>query len=643
MTQTDTSPPPLDILAQLSEQGTLRRLDYALAAFLCRREPAAPAALPVAAALVSHVEGEGHTCLPLADLPARLPPALAAFPLPTTAAQWLAALRGCACVRLEDEADTGQPLVLSAASANARLYLRRYQHCEQTIRAALNERTREAAAAVSEDELRRWLDRLFPPADGNAFDWQKAACALALRGRFTLITGGPGTGKTYTAARLLALLAATAPHPETLRVALAAPTGKAAARLRQSIDSALAPLCETLGGQLDLPAFAQRIGPARTLHSLLGARGESRRFRHHAGNLLDVDVLVIDEASMVHLEMMAAIFQALPAHARLILLGDKDQLASVEAGAVLGELCRDAERGNYPPETARYLAETTGQTLPAEYLAPAGQAPDNPLARHTVMLRHSHRFHGPIGKLAQAVNRGDVTGAQDILNEANKAPQEILCHRAGARAEEIHRLAFAGADSYRSYLELLQNAPTTPEAHEQWAADILRAFDRFRILCATHHGAFGVHELNRAIARSLAEARLIRPTGLWYAGRPVMVTRNSPELGVFNGDTGITLPAPESARLRVYFLNGDELRSVATSRLAHIDTAFALTVHKSQGSEFTHTVLALGRNSGQVLSRELVYTGITRARERFTLMEETPDLFAQAIAQPTRRAGGLMR
>ncbi|MBO7410378.1 MAG: exodeoxyribonuclease V subunit alpha [Ottowia sp.] len=641
MTQTDTSPPPLDILAQLSEQGTLRRLDYALAAFLCRREPAAPAALPVAAALVSHVEGEGHTCLPLADLPARLPPALAAQSLPATAAQWLAALRGCACVRLEDEADGGQPLVLRAEGADARLYLRRYFQFEQTIRQALAAHTGDDTPAAPEAEQRRWLDRLF--AATNGFDWQKAACALALRGRFTLITGGPGTGKTYTTARLLALLAATAARREALRVALAAPTGKAAARLRQSIDSALAPLCETLGGQLDLPAFAQRIGPARTLHSLLGARGESRRFRHHAGNLLDVDVLVIDEASMVHLEMMAAIFQALPAHARLILLGDKDQLASVEAGAVLGELCRDAERGNYPPETARYLAETTGQTLPAEYLAPAGQAPDNPLARHTVMLRHSHRFHGPIGKLAQAVNRGDVTGAQDILHEANKAPQEILRHRAGARAEELHRLAFAGADSYRSYLELLQNAPTTPEAHAQWAADILRAFDRFRILCATHHGAFGVHELNRAIAHSLAEARLIRPTGLWYAGRPVMVTRNSPELGVFNGDTGITLPTPESARLRVYFLNGDELRSVATSRLAHIDTAFALTVHKSQGSEFTHTVLALGRNSGQVLSRELVYTGITRARERFTLMEETPDLFTQAIAQPTRRAGGLMR
>ncbi|MBR4876397.1 MAG: exodeoxyribonuclease V subunit alpha, partial [Rhodocyclaceae bacterium] len=418
------------------------------------------------------------------------------------------------------------------------------------------------------------------------------------------------------------------------------PTGKAAARLRQSIDSALAPLCETLDGQLDLPAFALRIGPARTLHRLLGSADGSRRFRHHAGNPLDVDVLVIDEASMVHLEMMAAILQALPAHARLILLGDKDQLASVEAGAVLGELCRNAERGDYPPETARYLAETTGQTLPAEYLAPADQAPANPLARHTVMLRHSHRFHGPIGELAQAVNRGDAARAQAILH---KAPPEILHHRADARAEEIHRLAAEGADSYRAYLALLPNMPDTPEAHAQWAGDILRAFDRFRILCATHHGAFGVHELNRAIAHSLAEARLIRPAGLWYAGRPVMVTRNSPELGVFNGDTGITLPAPEGTRLRVYFLNGDELRSVATSRLPHIETAFALTVHKSQGSEFTHTLLALGRNSGQVLSRELVYTGITRARERFTLMEETPDLFAQAIAQPTRRAGGLMR
>lgn len=633
---THTHPQPLlEILAQLGEQGALRRLDYALAAFLWQREPAAPAALPVAAALVSHVEGEGHTCLPLADLPARLQafPALAAQPLPGSVAEWCAALRACACVRLETDADSGQPLVLSATGAGARLYLRRYHGCEQRIRAALAQRSTDGAPDVAQADLRCWMDRLFASAS-DAFDWQKAACALALRGRLTLITGGPGTGKTYTAARLLALLAATAPRPETLRVALAAPTGKAAARLRQSIDSALVPLCETLGAQLDLSAFAQRIGPARTLHRLLGSVAGSRRFRFHAGNPLDVDVLVIDEASMVHLEMMDAVFQALPAHARLILLGDKDQLASVEAGAVLGELCRGAEHGNYPPETARYLAATTGQTLPAEYCA-AADAPVPPLARHTVMLRQSRRFHGPIGALAQAVNRGDAAGAQAILADA---PPEILHHRAGARAEEIHQLA---AEGYRDYLAALAQKPATPEAHAHWAGDILRAFDRFRILCATHHGAFGVQALNRAIAQALAEARLIRPDGLWYAGRPVMVTRNSPELGVFNGDTGIALPAPEGKRLRVYFLNGDELHAVPASRLAHVDTAFALTVHKSQGSEFTHTLLALAHNSGQVLSRELVYTGITRARERFTLMEETPDLFAQAIAQPTRRASGL--
>ncbi|WP_197065158.1 AAA family ATPase, partial [Delftia sp. ZNC0008] len=209
-----------------------------------------------------------------------------------------------------------------------------------------------------------------PAADGGAVDWQKLACALALRGRLSVITGGPGTGKTYTAARLLALLFATAPDAGQLRVALAAPTGKAAARLKQSIDGALLQLQGSMGGEIDLAGLVQRMAAARTLHSMLGARPDTRHWGFHAGRQLDVDVLIVDEASMVHLEMMAALLEALPAGARLVLLGDKDQLASVEAGAVLGDLCRDAQAGRYLPDTLDYALRVAGQRLPPQFAAP---------------------------------------------------------------------------------------------------------------------------------------------------------------------------------------------------------------------------------------------------------------------------------
>jgi len=234
----------------------------------------------------------------------------------------------------------------------------------------------------------------------------------------SVITGGPGTGKTYTAARLLALLFATAPDAAQLRVALAAPTGKAAARLKQSIDSSLRELQGAVGRDLDLEALVQRMGAARTLHALLGARPDTRRLAHHAGHPLDVDVLIVDEASMIHLEMMAALLQALPPTARLILLGDKDQLASVEAGAVLGDLCRDAQQGHYAPDTVAYAERVTGQSLPAAYRA---TGPALPLSQHTVMLRKSRRFSGPIGQLALAVNAGDAPGAMALLRTQTQA------------------------------------------------------------------------------------------------------------------------------------------------------------------------------------------------------------------------------
>jgi exodeoxyribonuclease V alpha subunit len=540
-------------------------------------------------------------------------------------------------------------MVLGGSAGVPLLYLRRYAGYEQRVGQSLLQRASEPLA-VPEAAAREWLDRFFVPNPEasnsqahNLTDWQKVACAVAMRARLSVITGGPGTGKTYTAARLLALLLALHPDDSPLRVALAAPTGKAAARLKQSIDDALTRLPVPADAGLDLSALIARMGPARTLHSLLGARPDTRQFRHHAANPLDVDVLIVDEASMVHLEMMDALLQALPPTARLVLLGDKDQLASVEAGAVLGDLCQDAAEGRYSAATAQFVQRVAGQTLVAEFLLPD---PAPVLAQQTVMLRQSRRFKGAIGQLALAVNRGDAAAVRACLGGADNAVASPVSALQPSSPQAVCALALgaSGKPSYADYLRLLQTGPAGQgtEAHIRWVSSVLKAYERFRILCAVHQGDWGTQALNVAVQKALADAGLLRIQGEWYEGRPVMVTRNDAQLGVFNGDVGLVVPNTEG-KPKVWFLDGEALRSVSVMRLAQVETAFVMTVHKAQGSEFEHTALVLPPGGAEVLSRELVYTGITRAREQFTLVEAEAGLLAAAIERPSLRASGLSR
>ena len=657
---------PLELLQQWVDAGWLRHLDRALARWVAELDPQARPELLMATALLAHLEGRGHTCLPLEAL-VREPAALLAWPAPAPQAlaqawhalpqgldDWLESLRRSPVVHEEGVApDQGQPLVLGGSAMAPLLYLRRYWGYETRVAQALRERA-SAPLPVDEALARQWLARLFAPAqpgqvpdapartEGDTdVDWQQLACAVALRSRVAVLTGGPGTGKTYTAARLLALLAAMEPPGRPWRVALAAPTGKAAARLRQSIDGALQDLQTPLQGVLDVQALAQRLGPARTLHALLGAQPHTRQMRHHAGHPLDVDVLLVDEASMVHLEMMAALLDALPPSARLVLLGDKDQLASVEAGAVLGDLCRDAAAGRYSTETRRYLQATTGQTLPDALLESGAQAPA--LAQHMVMLRKSRRFGGPIGAMALAVNQGDAPQARRVLDADPQGAVHLLASSDPAAAVQLALRGRLGAvGCYRDYLRAMAvPVPAQEDAHTAWVQGVLRAFDGFRLLCAVREGTWGAAGLNRAVETALRGAGLLQGRGEWYAGRPVMVTRNDAGLGVFNGDIGIVLQAPGGG-LRAYFADGPQLRSVGVARLAHVETAFAMTVHKSQGSEFGHTALVLPpQAAGALLSRELVYTGITRARDAFTLVAAQPAVLEQALRQRTQRSSGL--
>ncbi|MRW85892.1 exodeoxyribonuclease V subunit alpha [Pseudoduganella sp. FT26W] len=628
----------------LTEAGQLRRLSGAFARFIASVGDSSPQ-LMAACVLLSELEGRGHSCLMLDELNADpaallgwsgeewrgLRASVGDWPADTDA--WCDLLARCVQVWPVGGDQHHQPLVLDGE----RLYLRRYWQDETHVAQAVRSRALGGVLAADADVqtagIRRWLDNLFPHAPrGGSVDWQKIACAVAMRGKLGIITGGPGTGKTYTVARLLALLFATAGEERQagLRVALAAPTGKAAARLKQSIDTALDELAEKVGDELPLRELAARMGAARTLHSLLGARPDTRAFQHHAGNQLDVDVLIVDEASMIHLEMMSALLAALPETATLILLGDKDQLASVEAGAVLGDLCHNAEAGEYLPETLSYVQAATGQRIPEPFEGHGG-----PIAQQTVMLRESRRFGGPIGALALAVNAGDAAAALHVLREGLDGK---VAWTDMAQPADLLQLALGG---YQPYLQLIKQAPA--EADQLvWVKSVLKSFEGFRILCAVREGEWGVSGLNEAIEQRLQKAGLLKRSGEWYIGRPVMVTRNDYATGVFNGDIGLTLPDPaRPGALRVYFAEGEAVRSVLATRLRNVETAFAMTVHKSQGSEFAHTAMVLPKDGGGMLARELIYTGITRARDYFTLLTPNGQVLLDAIGQRTQRASGL--
>lgn len=609
----------LDQTLQLwRDAGRLRALDLALARMLA--EAGEPPGAVLGAALAAALEGLGHSGLPLGQPAAALCPLLG-WPdeMAEALSPWLAeldpaALGACSSVAQGDAVSEAgaEPLVLD----RGRLYLRRHWRDEQRVIRGI-----AARCGRSADRDRAfdpsWSLRLFEPlAAGAEPDGQRRACLEVGRAGLTVLTGGPGTGKTYTAARMLLTLLAAQP---TLRIALAAPTGKAAARLRQSIAAALESLAAQ--GQDDavlaaaVAALSEQISSARTLHSLLGMRHGSRRFRHGPGNPLDIDVLLIDEASMVHLELMAAVLEALPLPARLILLGDRDQLASVEAGSVLGDLC-------------------------------AAEAP--PLAARVVTLQRSHRFGGRIGELAAAVNAGDVPATQRTLQAGSaESRPAVLWMRDGSDAALLQLAARGRPGAEGGWLDLLalwRQPPLDPAGRPAWVAQLLERLDRLRVLAALREGDWGVEGLNRRIETGLAALGGLRPGqfgGGWYDGRPVMVTRNDPELGLSNGDVGLAL-AESGGALRVWFGQGDgSVRAVLASRIVACETAWAMTVHKSQGSEFAHTVLVLPDRFSPLLTRELLYTGLTRARQAFTLIAPDPAVLAQAVARRTERVSGL--
>jgi exodeoxyribonuclease V alpha subunit len=558
-------------------------------------------AVLLAAALAVRGPRLAHVCVDLADARDSVtselesPIELADLPWPDKA-DWLARLEASPLVAAgQAEPPEPRPVRLDGT----RLYLDRYWRQECKAAAALIARG-ASRPAVDEDALEAGLTKLFRGSDPA--DRQRAAAAASVRSSFSVVAGGPGTGKTTTVARIVVLLdeqstRAGRPRP---RVALAAPTGKAAARLEEAVHGE--------AGRLDVePAVKARLFAltASTLHRLLGWRPGSRsRFRHDRSNRLPYDVVIVDETSMVSTSMMANLVDAVAPDARLILVGDPDQLASVEAGAVLGDIVGPA----------------------SDHATPR---PRSAIADGIVVLRHVHRFGGAIAEVADAVRRGDADATCAVLREGHG---DVLWIAENGDASG------AVLDPIRA--EIVESGRRlTNAARAGHAAAALAALSDMRVLCAHRRGRAGVAGWTTLVERWLSDSiGGYAADGLWYVGRPLLVTENDYSLRLYNGDTGVVVQS--RAGVVAAFERAGGVFEVSPRRISAVDTVHAMTIHKSQGSQFAAVAVVLPEPSSPILTRELLYTAVTRAQRRLIVLG-TEESVRAAVERPVARATGL--
>ena len=607
------------ILAELLDAGALGPFDVHFGRAVVRLAGGDDPLVVLGAAAASHATGAGHVCV---DLPALAGTAVATQDEPgddpprwPTLEPWLEALRGSLAV---GDGTRPTPLVLDAAH---RLYLTRYWRYEDDLARRLLARARERVDGVLEGLLADGLKRHFgPPPPGEKSDLQRLAAATAVLRRLAVVSGGPGTGKTATVVRILALLAEqarAAGHPPP-RVRLAAPTGKAAARLSESIRDTLAG-----GGAGD--AAADLPSQASTIHRLLCKRWDApNRFVHDRDNPLPVEVVVIDETSMVDLALLAKLVQAVPGSARLLLLGDRDQLASVEAGSAMGDIGNTGRAIDRTAGFATRLARVTGQAVPGTPV----ERDAGGLGDCVVQLVHSYRF-GPdsgIGRLAAAVNQGEADEALALLRDPGLT--DVLLVEVPDEASIEPRIVPWLQRGYADYLAAVG------------AAERLGALDHFRVLCAHRRGPGSVEAINALAEAEFSRAGALRPGPTWYPGRPVLLTRNDHPLGLFNGDVGVIATADGGGIEAVFAGVDGGTRALAPSRLPPHETLFATTVHRSQGSEIDEVLVVLPLRPSPILTRELLYTAITRARARVMICASEAAVRA-AIGRCHRRTSGL--
>ncbi|WP_042143901.1 MULTISPECIES: exodeoxyribonuclease V subunit alpha [unclassified Pseudoalteromonas] len=503
-----------------------------------------------------------------------------------------------------------------------KLYFARYDEYETILANRLLALT-EKKINLDNDKLQTLLDTFFPSQNAKV-DWQKVACSVALQSAFCIITGGPGTGKTTTVTKLLAVLQSLY-QSAPLTIKLVAPTGKAAARLTESISGAKNKITDISD---ELKALIPE--KAQTIHRLLGVIPQSNKFRHHKDNLLHLDLLIVDEASMVDLALMVKLIEALPKHARLILLGDKDQLTSVDTGNILSDLCQDLTLGVTPNYSqSRLLSLGLGDQQPNSQGRFA-------LTDSLAFLQKSHRFNenSGVGQLAKAVNENNPNLLAQIDYQKNQGLfDDITFYEPQYRQAMINR----AADAYSEYLTLIKNGASVGQVHH--------AFAQYQLLAAVRKGPYGVNELNNKIEQTLSKRCLINITmsqSRHYVGLPIMISQNDYQLGLFNGDIGI-LMLDDKHVLKAMFISDDgQIRDFFPARLPAHEKVYVMTIHKSQGSEFAHTALVLPplQDASAGINRQLVYTGITRAKNKLDMIVQRPMLL-DAMKKTVSRSSGL--
>ena len=625
------------LLEKLATSGILEAADIALPRWLHNRLHEEDAVVLFAAAHLSALTRQGH-------VGARIP--IESTEIPMFAAEELPDLmtaerdmlnEWCSQIpqALEysdvagDQEDIEHPLIYDSGY----LYFHRYHRYESSLARMLLEKSTQQMPAFDEQKAVDWIHKLLPSdPDKYKINYQQLAMWMALKKRLLILTGGPGTGKTYTLIRLVALrfLLNQASDNSLPSVALAAPTGKAAARINESIADSMTGLNESIDDKLlrQLPTQAQ------TIHRLLGTRRNQPEFIHNPDNPLTHDIVVVDEASMVDIGLMTKLMEALKPECQLILIGDKDQLASVEAGSVLGDICSPRNMQQNVLSVNTFSPDFRNEVSASSLMQKPGDESSNcsPIIDCMVQLERSRRFEGApsIGKLASAVNSNKAKEALELLRDESDIS---MFPDKNMNDLEIELSSW-------NYLNLSFDKKNMDKLFQFW--------ERFQILCAHRRGLKSTEIINRLIDSKIAHKSKQTQTNYpdeWYPGRPIIITRNDYELDLYNGDIGITVKNPGSSEaLQVGFPSRGEsektYRYISTAQLSSYRSAWALTVHKSQGSEFNKVLLMLPDQSSPILTRELIYTALTRSKKTFSVWGKK-SILGEAISRNIQRTGAL--
>ncbi len=604
----------LEQLEQYEKEGYLHSIDIAFTRFLLQTNPGISTDVLLAACLTSYYYRQGNVCMWLNEFDnTRLFPEADSSlkPLHTPSLdEWKTALSKSSVV---GRPDTFTPLILD----KNRLYLHKLWAQEQQLGQNLIELGKKRVNEFGCKQLLEGLNRLFPSSETFEIDWQKVAAVAAVLQPFTVISGGPGTGKTTTVVRILALLLEQTTAGETLEIALAAPTGKAAARLKRSIEEQRDHL------ETDSSIIEQIPQQTFTIHRLLGSRLQSDSFKYNEENKLPYDLVIVDEVSMADQRLMNSLLKAMKVRSRLILLGDKDQLASVEAGSVLGDICGAA--------TNRFSASFHTALKKLNIKLPEKHVAKNPstLTDNIVLLEQNFRFekNSGITLLTSAIKRGEADVTIGLLNDNTNKDIDLKS------IESFNEFW----DEYESFIKDYFQAIR----HEKSLQVLAEKLQQFIILCAHRRGPFGVKAVNIAVEKMLYNKGIISGIGEWYDGRPVIIRRNNAQMCLRNGDIGICRRDKNDEWIILFpETNKLTLRKVHPDRLPEYDVAYALTIHQSQGSEYDNVLLVLPDKLSKILTRELLYTAVSRTRKTVTIFARKK-IIKEAISKKLTRHSGL--